>query len=277
MFQELIQEVKPGHIWTLKLDENLIPNNLQPGWTQYQQWVFARFQCSLCFRSWASSQVHILFHMYWSKREPKGQVKMRIFAQRCRKCCQPPFEIPEFTEQNIARILTNLVFRILKKCYREKFELPKDIPTVKDIYLEGPHDVDNCEACLQGFCAQSGLGLTTQPPKSLALPRISLPTSETPIIKPSATESSTTVIRNARVEKRKGPPNPWFPEPTRAPSLRAHTNHRVETRIQIPHSSENVYSCVAQNPKYRKAGFCCSLIILILIIVVVVIVVKIYV
>lgn len=42
VFQELIQEVKPWHTWTLKLDESLIPNTLQPGWTQYQQWVFAR-------------------------------------------------------------------------------------------------------------------------------------------------------------------------------------------------------------------------------------------
>lgn len=42
VFQELIHEVKPWHRWTLTVDESLAPNILQPGWTQYQQWGFAR-------------------------------------------------------------------------------------------------------------------------------------------------------------------------------------------------------------------------------------------
>lgn len=42
VFQELIQEVKPRHQWTLTLDKGLTPNTLQPGWAQYQQWAFAR-------------------------------------------------------------------------------------------------------------------------------------------------------------------------------------------------------------------------------------------
>lgn len=278
VFQELIQEVKPWHTWTLRLDETLIPNALQPGWTQYQQWVFARFQCSWCSRTWASAQVQVLFHMHWSKRESKGQVKMRIFAQRCQKCFNPPFEIPEFTEENISRILSNLVFRILEKCYKEGFKSMKEIRTVEDNYVEGPHDIGNCEACLQGFCAQSGLGLTTQPPVFLTLPVISLPTTvRTPIHKPSPTKSSTTagaVTGGARV-KREVSPNPWFPKPTQAASLRANTNYHWETRIQVPCSSENFYSHTAQNPTRRNAGICCCLIILILIIVMVaVIVVK---
>lgn len=218
--------------------------------------------------------------MHWSKRESKGQVKMRIFAQRCQKCTNPPFEIPEFTEENISRILNNLVFRILKKCYKEGFKPMKEIRTVKDNYIEGPHDTNNCEACLQGFCAQSGLGLTTQPPVSLTLPVISLPTTvRTPIHKPSPTKSSTTagvVTEGASVKKREVSPNPWFPKPTQAASLRANTNYHVETRIQVPHSSENFYSHTAQNPTRRNVDICCCLIILILI-TVVVIVVKIYV
>uniref|UniRef100_A0A8C9K198 Receptor transporter protein 3 n=1 Tax=Panthera tigris altaica TaxID=74533 RepID=A0A8C9K198_PANTA len=153
VFQELIQELKPWHKWTLTLDKDLLPNTLQPGWSQYQQWAFARFQCSLCSRRWASSQVQVLFHMHKSKGEPQGQVKMRVFAQRCRKCCQSPFEVPEFTTENISRILNNLVFRILKKCYREGFKSMEELPMIKEISLEGPHDSNNCEACLQGFCA----------------------------------------------------------------------------------------------------------------------------
>ncbi|XP_074168597.1 receptor-transporting protein 3 isoform X2 [Rhinolophus sinicus] len=211
-----------------------------------------RFQCSWCSRSWASAQVQVLFHMHWSKKESKGQVKMRIFAQRCQKCSNPPFEIPEFTEENISRILNNLVFRILKKCYKEGFQSMKEIRTVKDNYVEGPHDIHNCEACLQGFCAQSGLGLTTQPPVSLTLPVISLPTTvRTPIHKPSPTKSSTTagaVTGGTSMKDREVSPNPWFSKPTQAASLRANTNYHVETRIQVPRSSENFYSHTAQNP-----------------------------
>lgn len=42
VFQELIQEVKPWHKWTLRLDESLLPGIQKRGWTQYQQWGFAR-------------------------------------------------------------------------------------------------------------------------------------------------------------------------------------------------------------------------------------------
>lgn len=153
----------------------------------------------------------------------------------------------------------------------------KELRTVKDNYVEGPHDIHNCEACLQGFCAQSGLGLTTQPPVSLTLPVISLPTPvRTPMHKPSPTKSSTTagtVTGGASVKEREVAPNPWFPKPTQAASLRANTNYHGETRIQVPCSSENFYSHTAQNPTRRNVGIGCCLIILILIIVMVVVIV----
>ncbi|XP_059967230.1 receptor-transporting protein 3 [Mesoplodon densirostris] len=165
VFQELIREVKPWHTWKLTLDKSLLPNILKPGWAQYQQWTFARFQCSSCSRSWASAQVQVLFHMHWSEGESRGQVKMRVFAQRCQKCSQPSFEVPKFTEENISRILNNLVLRILKKCYREGFTLV-EIPMIKEISLEGPHDSDNCEACLQGFCVQTASLPTSWSPRA---------------------------------------------------------------------------------------------------------------
>uniref|UniRef100_A0A8C8WGA3 Receptor transporter protein 3 n=1 Tax=Panthera leo TaxID=9689 RepID=A0A8C8WGA3_PANLE len=167
VFQELIQELKPWHKWTLTLDKDL--SSQHPGLI----FCLHRFQCSLCSRRWASSQVQVLFHMHKSKGEPQGQVKMRVFAQRCRKCCQSPFEVPEFTTENISRILNNLVFRILKKCYREGFKSMEELPMIKEISLEGPHDSNNCEACLQGFCAQSGVGPAVQAPVSPALASIS--------------------------------------------------------------------------------------------------------
>ncbi|XP_045634670.1 receptor-transporting protein 3 [Ursus americanus] len=207
VFQELIQEVKPWHKWTLTVDKDLLPNSLKPGWSQYQQWAFARFQCSLCSRSWSSAQVQVLFHMHKSAGNPRGKVKMRVFAQRCRKCSQSPFEVPKFTEENISRILNNLVFRILKKCYREGFKSVEEIPTIKEISLEGPHDSNNCEACLQGFCARSGLGEAVQSPMSPLLPAISSPALGTAIPTPSPARSGArvyTVKGNATRDTVKG-------------------------------------------------------------------------
>ncbi|XP_036985923.2 receptor-transporting protein 3 [Artibeus jamaicensis] len=277
--QELIQEVKPRHQWTLTLDKGLVPNTLQPGWTQYQQWAFARFKCSLCFRSWASAQVCVLSHMHWSKIESRGQVKMRIFTQRCKKCSQPPFEVPEFTEENMSRILNNLVLRILKNCYREGSK-SVEIPTIKDTTLQGPHDMNNCEACLQGSCAQSRLGLAKQSPVSPSLPSISSPSGGIPAYQPSPARSSSTgdgATRGSRVKRGTGSPSPWFPEPPLARTPRANTTYRTESVIHVP-SIQNSYPHVVRNrtPWYASSGckissvcccnsiFCCCLIILIL-------------
>ncbi|XP_050996353.1 receptor-transporting protein 3 [Acomys russatus] len=164
VFQELIQEVKPWHKWTLTPDKDLSPSVLKQGWTQYQQKAFARFHCPTCCRSWASGRVLVVFHMQWCEKKGKGYVRMRAFAQRCSRCPEPPFAAPEFTWDNISRILNNLIFRILKKCYKEEFKQMDDVPLLGDTSLEGPHDSNNCEACLQGFCAQSGLGPTSKPP-----------------------------------------------------------------------------------------------------------------
>ncbi|KAL1782695.1 receptor-transporting protein 3 [Sigmodon hispidus] len=164
IFQELIQEVKPWHKWTLTPHKDLLPDVLKPGWTQYQQKTFARFHCSSCSRSWASGHVLMIFHMHWYKKKGKGLVKMRVFTQRCNKCPEAPFAAPEFTRDNISRILNNLLLRILKKCYGEGFKEMSEIPLLGDTSLEGPHDSNNCEACLQGFCAQSSSGLASKAP-----------------------------------------------------------------------------------------------------------------
>lgn len=145
--------------------------------------------------------------MHKSAGNPRGKVKMRVFAQRCRKCSQSPFEVPKFTEENISRILNNLVFRILKKCYREGFKSVEEIPTIKEISLEGPHDSNNCEACLQGFCARSGLGEAVQSPMSPLLPAISSPALGTAIPTPSPARSGArvyTVKGNATRDTVKG-------------------------------------------------------------------------
>ncbi|XP_025314061.1 receptor-transporting protein 3 [Canis lupus dingo] len=279
IFQELIQEVKPWHKWTLRVDKDLLPNSLKLGWSQYQQWGFARFQCSLCSRSWASAQVHILFHMHKTEGKPEGKVKMRIFAQRCRNCDQSPFEFPEFTKENISRILNNLVFRILKKCYREAFKSMEEIPVIKEITLEGPHDKNNCEACLQGYCAQGGLREAMQSPVSLTPPAISSPALEIDIPMPSPIRSGTTmdaVKGNAGADKSKAVPQPWCPGPTQNAILpthwspRANTHYGMERRAQVSTSSEVLYSHIPQNPSYRNLNACYCFLLLIIVVVIIV-------
>ncbi|XP_075404018.1 receptor-transporting protein 3 [Tenrec ecaudatus] len=237
MFQELMREVRPWHTWTLTLDKSLLPNVLKSGWKQYQQWTFARFRCSSCSRDWASAQVQILFHMIWSKELSRGQVKMRVFAQRCQKCSEPPFEVPEFTQENMSRILSNLVLRILKSCYKEGFKSVEVIPTIKDVSLEGPHDSGNCEACLQGCCAQSKLE-----------PRLRAPVqSPPPVPRQDAKEPR---VAATRIDFTPVPPK---------------TEEILRPTVG-PKVSENVFSCCC--------CCCCCLILIVVGVVVVVVVVK---
>ncbi|XP_034380880.1 receptor-transporting protein 3 [Arvicanthis niloticus] len=214
MFQELIQEVKPWHKWTLRPDKDLLPGVLKPGWTQYQQKTFARFHCSSCSRSWASGRVLIVFHMRWCEKKAKGQVKMRVFAQRCNQCPEPPFATPEFTWDNISRILNNLLFRILKKCYKEGFKQMGEIPLVGDTSLEGPHDRGNCEACLLGFCAQNDLGQASKAPAPPLSPTSSKSTKEP---KAAATCSNAPCsVSSSKVEKPQASKvNPQASNPTK--------------------------------------------------------------
>ncbi|XP_008542063.1 receptor-transporting protein 3 [Equus przewalskii] len=277
VFQELIQEVKPWHKWTLRLDESLLPGIQKRGWTQYQQWGFARFQCSSCSRTWASARVQVLFHMHWSEVKSRGRVKMRVFAQRCQKCSQPPFEVPEFTNENISRILNNLVVRILKKCYGEEFKLTEEIPMIREISLEGPHDSDNCEACLQGFCVQRGSGMAVQSPVYPPLLTIGSPISlSITTHKPSPTRSGPSADAAKKGKVLPSPwfsaPTPWVSAPTQAASFPTSWSpganpNRQEKRVQDSLSSEMFYPYTAQRPAHRAFGLCCCVLILIIIIV----------
>ncbi|GAB1294748.1 Receptor-transporting protein 3 [Apodemus speciosus] len=214
MFQELIQEVKPWHKWTLRQDKDLLLDVLKPGWTQYQQKAFARFHCSSCSRSWASGRVLIVFHMRWFEKKAKGQVKMRVFAQRCNQCPEAPFATPEFTWDNVSRILNNLLFRILKKCYKEGFKQMGEIPLLGDTSLEGPHDSSNCEACLLGFCAQNDLGQASKPPAPPLSPTSMMSTGEPKVTATGSNSSSSP--SSSKVEKPQASKvNPQASNPTK--------------------------------------------------------------
>ncbi|XP_062066279.1 receptor-transporting protein 4 [Lepus europaeus] len=166
-FQELMQQEKPWDKWTLSLDENVNPNCLDRGWRQHRQRAFGRFQCSSCWRSWASAQVQILCHMHWDPYSSRGQVRMRLFAQRCQKCYSSLFEKPEFSPESVTQILNNLVQRILECYYRDGLQKFPRMPVKVEVPLDGPHDSANCEACTLGICVQGFQSHMIAPSKSL--------------------------------------------------------------------------------------------------------------
>uniref|UniRef100_A0A8C3SWI7 Receptor transporter protein 3 n=1 Tax=Chelydra serpentina TaxID=8475 RepID=A0A8C3SWI7_CHESE len=125
-----------------------------------------RFQCSCCARCWPSAQVPIFFHMHLDRSQGQGQVKRRVCGQKCKKCHGAKFETLTFSQENIERILDNLVLKIREKCYRE-FIANRDLadPIVEED-VEGPHDTTRCEACALGICYRSTYGSVI--PASLA-------------------------------------------------------------------------------------------------------------
>ncbi|XP_039090116.1 receptor-transporting protein 4 [Hyaena hyaena] len=166
IFQELMQQEKPRARWTLKVDANLDPSCLAEGWKQYEMRGFGRFQCSSCHRSWASAQVHILCHMHLEPHKSQGQVIMRLFAQRCKKCSWSRFENPEFSPESAMRILKNVVLRILKKFYENGFRKFSELPIIREVPLDGSHDTKNCEGCSLGLCVLRLQNSTTEPSTS---------------------------------------------------------------------------------------------------------------
>uniref|UniRef100_A0A452IWU7 3CxxC-type domain-containing protein n=1 Tax=Gopherus agassizii TaxID=38772 RepID=A0A452IWU7_9SAUR len=143
IFSQKIGQMKPGDRWTLKADYNLQSNDLDPGWKQFlQQHAFARVDS--CRKPFA--QVNILFHVHLDRKQRQGQVKMKIFRQECKKCLVPKLELPEFSQENVERVLENLMLKIRGKCYREAIN-PHDLSKIiVEAQTMGPHDSSHCDA-----------------------------------------------------------------------------------------------------------------------------------
>lgn len=109
----------------------------------------------------------ILCHMYCEPGKLQGRVLMRIFGQRCQKCFKSKFENPEFSAESIQRILEKLVSYIVRKYYGHGL---KKISSTSDerVYLDGPHDRANCEACT--LDPNGGCAYKAKPPKSPSPP-----------------------------------------------------------------------------------------------------------
>lgn len=146
IFENEMQDGGILDLWVFSVDENF---QAQKGWLQYSLCCFARFYCSICGRNWASSKVHLLFHM--KLKMSIGQVKMQIFRQKCKVCSYGEYEEPIILVENAEITIKCLVNRICQKFYKMPIEnFPKTF--VKDGFQNGPHDRNNCEACSRGIC-----------------------------------------------------------------------------------------------------------------------------
>nr|XP_020633363.1 receptor-transporting protein 3-like isoform X2 [Pogona vitticeps] len=145
-FKKKIAEYKPWDKWTLTKD---LENSQVPhGWHCYEQRnLFARFKCSSCSHSWKSAQATIVFHVHLDCSS--GQVKMRVFGQKCNRCASPKYEEPSFQDDTVVFVLHNLVHKILQNCYRESRVLLPLPPPVSEDLLEGPHKIGSREPYVQ--------------------------------------------------------------------------------------------------------------------------------
>ncbi|KAG8445055.1 hypothetical protein GDO86_009990 [Hymenochirus boettgeri] len=112
--------------------------------------IYLRFNCSMCGRFWASSKVHIVFHMKMIRKA--GQVKMYIFKQKCKVCNTDIYEYPDFLQENIEIAVNKLVIKILQIFYGRFIDDEPEMCFIKSGRQDGPHDYKNCEGCLHGVC-----------------------------------------------------------------------------------------------------------------------------
>lgn len=158
-YYEIEERRVPG-AWTLYEDESL---HMEEKGAKYTQRTFARFKCSGCTRWWNSAEVHVLFFMNLNRKLKQGTIKMKIFRQECKKCSFPKWEMPEISHENIVRITTNLVNRILQVFYGKKKAKQDLKPEVYSQSMEGPHDKEHCEACKLMICEWQTVA-TKKPP-----------------------------------------------------------------------------------------------------------------
>ncbi|MEE6516594.1 hypothetical protein FKM82_026163, partial [Ascaphus truei] len=148
-FDSEIEERGVPHVWSFYVDDN---HQKPPGWMQYTQCTFARFQCSCCSRWWNSAKVHIVFLIKLDKALRRGTVRMKVFRQECKRCSSAMLEKANVDRENIERAISNLVSRIQSKVYKQSSGHQDLRAVVFSDNREGPHDTAHCEACQLGVC-----------------------------------------------------------------------------------------------------------------------------
>ncbi|OCT78531.1 receptor-transporting protein 3 [Xenopus laevis] len=157
LFEDELERIAAPHEWAFTLDSTL--QKQSDGWLIYTPWTFGRFRCSFCSNCWDSAQVNLLFLLKLYRFRRCGEVKLRIFKQKCRMCTFPVMEEPEISQENIRIAIANLVNRIQRKIYGKNNCIKDQKPVAPDNYIEGPHKKEHCEACQAKVCYTSMLNM----------------------------------------------------------------------------------------------------------------------
>ncbi|KAM4694710.1 receptor-transporting protein 3-like [Discoglossus pictus] len=139
--------------WTLEIDNNLKDDltscQRQQGWKVYQSSSFGSFTCSDCRHFWNSARVSLTFHYRRRIAYMDGEVRLRLYRQKCRNCQNLDMLTAGFEEDKITDVLMRLITRIKKNCYNEKIEIQ---PRIHGLKMTKPHEASLCEACMMGKC-----------------------------------------------------------------------------------------------------------------------------
>ncbi|XP_053565024.1 receptor-transporting protein 3-like [Bombina bombina] len=138
--------------WTLQMDNDLddLTSNLrQQGWKIYQSSSIGKFMCPSCTHKWNSARVSLIFHYRLNIGHEDGEVRLKIYRQKCRSCGNQKMLKASFEEENVKDVLIRLITRIKKNCYYEQIEIKR---RTNGLERTKPHESSLCEACLKGKC-----------------------------------------------------------------------------------------------------------------------------
>ncbi|KAM4695269.1 receptor-transporting protein 3-like [Discoglossus pictus] len=139
--------------WTIEIDndleEDLTSSQRQDGWKIYQSSAFGSFECSDCGHLWKSARVSLTFHYRHCKDSSNGEVRLRLYRQKCRDCDNEDLLTAEFENDKIKMVLMRLVDRIKKNCYHQRIKMKHHFKRQK---MTNPHESSLCEACMKGKC-----------------------------------------------------------------------------------------------------------------------------
>ncbi|XP_020916992.1 receptor-transporting protein 3 [Exaiptasia diaphana] len=135
---------------------HLEPTNTEmtgSGWYTYQDKAKVKFVCSDCGRSWTSMKGVVIFWFQLNKETHKGNLRFKLFGQKCNSNCTDTFQKPRWYREEIEKVLSNILQKIGEKFYSFK---PKESDTkTRQGRPRKPHNTSMCEACQMGVCNKS--------------------------------------------------------------------------------------------------------------------------